>query len=140
MKASQADIFIIPGFDNSGPSHWQSRWEEKIKTARRIEQQDWQNPTEESWISTIIKEVETATRPAILVAHSLGVIATVKALHAIHPGTVKGAFLVGLPDVEREELEPAIMRSFAPIPATPLPCPAILVASHSDPLLHLSES
>ncbi|MGO8657408.1 alpha/beta hydrolase, partial [Rhizobium ruizarguesonis] len=35
MKASDADILIIPGYTNSGPGHWQSRWEAKLSTARR---------------------------------------------------------------------------------------------------------
>ena len=133
MKASEADIFIIPGLDNSGPDHWQSRWEEKIKSARRIEQADWSNPQMETWVTTIIGEVEKATRPAILVAHSLGVVAAVKAAHAIAPGIVKGAFLVGLPNVESDDHVPGHIRHFAPIPTEPLPFPSILVASRTDP-------
>ncbi|MGO7423684.1 alpha/beta hydrolase, partial [Rhizobium ruizarguesonis] len=38
MKASDADILIFPGYTNSGPGHWQSRWEAKLSTARRVEQ------------------------------------------------------------------------------------------------------
>ncbi|SFO79462.1 hypothetical protein SAMN04488056_1131 [Cohaesibacter marisflavi] len=133
MKASEADIFIIPGLDNSGPDHWQSRWEDKIKSARRIEQEDWANPQMESWVSRIIADVEQAKRPAVLVAHSLGVVATVKAAAAIAPGIVKGAFLVGMPNVESDDHVPGHIRHFAPIPEEPLPFPSILVASRSDP-------
>ncbi|PLW78791.1 RBBP9/YdeN family alpha/beta hydrolase [Cohaesibacter celericrescens] len=133
MKASEADIFIIPGLDNSGPDHWQSRWEAKIRSARRIEQADWSNPQLESWVSTILRDVEAANRPAVLVAHSLGVVAAVKAAHAIKPGLVKGAFLVGLPNVESDEHVPELIRHFAPIPEHKLPFPSILVASRSDP-------
>jgi predicted alpha/beta hydrolase family esterase len=133
MKASEADIFIIPGLDNSGPGHWQTRWEDKIKSARRIEQTDWSKPEPESWVSTIIQEVEKAKRPAVLVAHSLGVVAAVKAAHAIKPGIVKGAYLVGMPNVESDAHVPAALRSFAPIPDVKLPFPSILVASRTDP-------
>ncbi|MCV6574885.1 MAG: alpha/beta hydrolase [Cohaesibacter sp.] len=133
MKASEADIFIIPGLDNSGPGHWQSRWEDKIKTARRIEQADWSNPEPESWVSTIIQEVEKARRPAVLVAHSLGVLASVKAAHAIKPGIVKGAYLVGMPNVQSDKHVPANLQKFAPIPQSQLPFPSILVASRNDP-------
>ena len=38
MKAADADILIIPGYKNSGPDHWQSRWQAKLSTARRVEQ------------------------------------------------------------------------------------------------------
>ena len=133
MKASEADIFIIPGLDNSGPSHWQSRWEDKIRSARRIEQENWANPQMEAWVSKIIAEVEKATKPAVLVAHSLGVVAAVKAAHAITPGIVRGAFLVGLPNVESDDHAPGHIRHFAPIPTEPLPFPSILVASRTDP-------
>ena len=44
MKTSEADILIVPGWLNSGPDHWQSRWERNLKTARRIEQDDWHAP------------------------------------------------------------------------------------------------
>ncbi|MCA3663052.1 MAG: alpha/beta hydrolase, partial [Methylobacterium sp.] len=27
MKTAEASILILPGFMNSGPEHWQSRWE-----------------------------------------------------------------------------------------------------------------
>ncbi|TIM62907.1 MAG: alpha/beta hydrolase, partial [Mesorhizobium sp.] len=26
MKVRDADILIVPGYTNSGPDHWQSRW------------------------------------------------------------------------------------------------------------------
>ena len=77
----------------------------------------------ESWVSRIIADVEQAKRPAVLVAHSLGVVATVKAAAAIAPGIVKGAFLVGMPNVESDEHVPEHIRHFAPIPEEPLALP-----------------
>ena len=41
MRTSDADILMVPGWNGSGPDHWQSRWERNLKTARRIEQDDW---------------------------------------------------------------------------------------------------
>jgi len=38
MKIRDADILIIPGYRNSEPDHWQSRWQAKMATARRVEQ------------------------------------------------------------------------------------------------------
>jgi predicted alpha/beta hydrolase family esterase len=44
MKAADADILIVPGVNGSGPDHWQTRWERKLSTARRVEQADWDSP------------------------------------------------------------------------------------------------
>jgi predicted alpha/beta hydrolase family esterase len=70
---------------------------------------DWDHPEPEPWRDAVI-----APPPAP------------------PPGTVRGAFLVALPDVERPDL-PGLLRAFAPIPHDPLPFPAVLVASRSDP-------
>ncbi len=44
MKIRDADIIIIPGYTNSGPDHWQSRWEAKLPNTIRVEQDDWHKP------------------------------------------------------------------------------------------------
>src|SRR3546814_16327297 len=51
MKASDADILIIPGYTSSGPDHWQSRWQEKLSTARRVEQAEWVKPVKDDWVA-----------------------------------------------------------------------------------------
>ncbi len=68
MQVSQADILIIPGLGNSGPDHWQSRWEAKLPTARRVEQGDWNSPDIAAWSARLREEAEKATRPLVLVA------------------------------------------------------------------------
>ena len=50
MKVKDADILIIPGFNNAGPAHWQSRWEARLSTARRIEGVDWHKPERQAWV------------------------------------------------------------------------------------------
>jgi predicted alpha/beta hydrolase family esterase len=42
MRTSDADLLIVPGLGGSGPDHWQTRWEQKLSTARRVEQSDWE--------------------------------------------------------------------------------------------------
>lgn len=133
MKTSDCDILIVPGYENSGIDHWQSRWERQLSTARRIEQESWDEPSKDAWIGRIIQEVAKARLPVVLVGHSLGVVAVAHAAPLLAPGKVQGAFLVGLPDVERPDFVPAIDRSFAPIPRDPLPFPSVLVASRTDP-------
>ena len=132
MRTSDCDILIVPGYTNSGPDHWQSRWQHRLSTAHRVEQDDWDSPARDAWVSRLLRTVERCRRPVILVAHSLGVITVVHAAPML-PKVVRGAFLVAAPDVEAPELTPPIERSFAPIPHDPLPFPSLLVASRSDP-------
>ena len=40
MRTSECDILIVPGHENSGPDHWQTRWERQLSTARRVEQDE----------------------------------------------------------------------------------------------------
>ncbi len=106
MKTSDADILIVPGWLNSGPDHWQSRWERNLKTARRIDQDDWHAPERHAWVANIVAAVSEASRPAVLVAHSLGVIAVVHAAPKLAPGSVAGAFLVAPADVDNTQSWP----------------------------------
>jgi uncharacterized protein len=133
MKTSDCDILIVPGYENSDADHWQSRWERQLSTARRIEQESWDAPNRKDWIERIVHEVEQARKPVVLVGHSLGVVAIAHAAPHLPKGKVQGAFLVGLPDVERPDFVPAIDQEFAPIPRDPLPFPSVLVASRTDP-------
>jgi predicted alpha/beta hydrolase family esterase len=131
MKLSEADILIIPGLYNSEPGHWQVRWADKMRNAAIVDQADFNDPDPEDWIDTIVKAVELAERPVVLVAHSLGCIAVVKAAAQLTDGKVKGAFLVSPPDVYRDSA-PEAVKDFAPIPRDPLPFPSLLVASSTD--------
>ncbi len=134
MKASDAEILIIPGYTNSGPAHWQSRWEEKLSTARRVEQQEWHKPVREDWVARIIKEVNAAQKPVVLVAHSLGVAAAIHAIpHFQRP--VAGAFLVAPPDVANATIRPQHLQTFGPYPRNPLPFPSMVIASKNDPFM-----
>jgi uncharacterized protein len=133
MRTSDCDIVMVPGYTNSGPEHWQTRWQRKLSTARRVEQDDWHSPTRAAWTSRLRETVEACRRPVVLVAHSLGVITVVQAAPLLPPEAVRGAFLVAPADVEDPDVIPAMDPSFAPIPRDPLPFPSLLVASRSDP-------
>lgn len=133
MKTADADILIVPGYTNSGPQHWQTRWEARLPTARRVDMGDWDAPRHDRWTGTLATAVASCTRPVILIAHSLGVVAVAHAAPLMPEGRVAGAFLVGLPDVELAPLPPAVDPAFAPIPRQSLPFPTVLVASRTDP-------
>ncbi len=125
MRTSDADIIIVPGHGNSGPEHWQTRWEQKLGSARRVAQGSWTKPDFTDWQDNVVRAAEAATRPAILVAHSLGVITVVHAAKRLAGTKVKGAFLVAPPGetymVEHEEID----LKFADVPRDPLPFPAV---------------
>ena len=77
MKTADADILIVPGLGHSGPGHWQHRWVEKIRNAKFVEQEEWDAPTLAGWLETLEREIMMATRPVVLVGHSLGVLTIV---------------------------------------------------------------
>jgi uncharacterized protein len=131
LRISDTDILIVPGLNNSGPGHWQSRWEAKLSTARRVNQDDWDHPTREAWVSRLIEEVTSSSRPAIIIAHSLGVATTAFAAPELK-GHVVGAMLVAPSDWDKPDLVPGYNLDFNPIPMVELPFPSLLVASQND--------
>ncbi len=140
MKTSEADLLIVPGWQNSGPDHWQSRWERQLKTARRVEQADWEYPLKDEWVARLVHEVGAASRPVVLIAHSCGATAVAHAAQAMNADRIAGAFLVAPPDMEVMDGWPANEGGFAPTPLTPMPFPSILVASSDDPYCTLEKS
>jgi len=119
---------IVPGWRNSGPGHWQSLWAESIPGALRVQQDDWVHPIREAWVRAIETGVHAATGPVVIVAHSLGCIATAH----LPPQTARrihAALLVAPADPERR----AALQDFAPVPHERLPYRSIVVASDNDP-------
>jgi predicted alpha/beta hydrolase family esterase len=133
MKTADCDILIIPGLGNSGPNHWQSRWESRLPTARRVHQADWDHPDRDAWSARIVGEVEASTRPVVLVAHSLGVVAVTHAAARLTSGKVRAAFLVAPADTTRADMPPEVARTFGAIPRDPLPFASMVIASRNDP-------
>jgi predicted alpha/beta hydrolase family esterase len=139
MRTSEADILLIPGMGDSGEGHWQSRWEAKLPTARRVVQMDWHRPRFQAWINNIRTAVDEAQRPVVIVAHSLGVTA---AIHATYntAGKIAGGFFVAPPSKASIKVIEAIDPAFAAEPAGVLSYPSIIVASRDDPFSDYAES
>ena len=129
-------VLVLPGWQNSGPGHWQTRWE-ALYGDRRVEQSDWMHPLRGDWMMRLdeaIGELEAAEEsPRVaLVAHSLGChLVSAWATHSGKTHRVQGALLVAPPDVERDEVR-AVLHSFTPIVREPLPFPALAVISSDD--------
>jgi predicted alpha/beta hydrolase family esterase len=131
-------VLIVPGWTNSGPEHWQSRWEKAHPTWRRVEQGDWDSPEPQAWLSALTAAVaETTARTGelpLLVGHSLGALLIAAWAAAQPDARAAAALLVAPPDVERSDT-PSELVSFAPMPRARLPFPSVLAASRTDPYL-----
>ena len=125
-------ILLLPGWQDSGPGHWQTEWE-RVYGDQRVQQHDWMRPLRGDWSARLEEVVADAPGDVVLAAHSLGCILTAWwAAHTRHAHKVRGALLVAPGDVERPDLS-AQLRGWAPIARQALPFPAVLVASHNDP-------
>ena len=126
------NILILPGWQNSDPDHWQSRWED-LYGYRRVDQHDWMTPKRGDWIARLEDVILGCDGPVVLVAHSLGCILTAAwAQVSRSTGRVQRALLVAPGDPEREELR-AHLPGWSPIVRQRLPFPAVLVGSRNDP-------
>lgn len=130
MKSN--NILILPGWQGSGPQHWQSLWQAQFGY-QRVDQHDWLQPLRGDWIARLEDVVLSTDEPAVLVAHSLGcMLVAAWAAHSRNAHRVKAALLVAPGDVEQEALRP-VLASWSPIPLQALPFKSTLVASQDDP-------
>ncbi len=136
MKVKDSDILMVPGYTNSGPEHWQTRWQSRLSTARRVEQAEWLKPVCEDWVAEVASAVNAAERPVVLVAHSLGIPTAIRAI-PLFRRRVAGAFFVAPPDVANPQIRPKHLMTFGPYPRDPLPFPSVTVASSNDPFCTL---
>lgn len=133
-------VLVLPGWNGSGPDHWQTIWEHKYPALRRVEQRSWAEPKPKEWIEAISDAVWNADAPVVLVAHSLACIAVAHWVRAERSLTrsVEAALLVAPADVEDPCRSPDVLRTFAPIPRACLPFSSTFVASRNDPYMPLS--
>jgi uncharacterized protein len=137
-------VLVLPGWQNSGPRHWQSRWEALYGDVR-VEQSDWMHPLRGDWMMRLdeaIGELEAREpQPQVaLVAHSLGCqLVAAWAAHSRKTARVRAALLVAPPDVERDEVR-GVLHSFVPIVRERLPFPSLAVISTDDPFCTLDRA
>jgi uncharacterized protein len=127
-------VLLLPGWLDSGPSHWQSRWQ-ALHGDLRVQQSDWLRPKRGDWMARLEEVLLQAgdDRPVLLAAHSLGChLVAAWAAHSRHAGRVQGALLVAPPDIERDDMPPNL-RPWRPAVRARLPFAAIAVASSNDP-------
>lgn len=136
-------ILIVPESAETGPDHWQARWERHRGNCRRLELGMWGAPHRNTWINqlnlAIYRAASDLGRPVLLVGHGLGCLTIAWWADYEQPasdGPVIGALLVAPPDPDRLARDPCLAK-FVATPRKPLPFPAYLVASANDPACSL---
>lgn len=131
-------VLILPGLYNSGPQHWQSRWEMLHPSFSRVVQREWHSPDCEEWLATLDAAINESGEPALLVAHSTAC-CLVARWSEHHNGPVRGALLVAPADSEAPSYPPE-PTGFQPMPCRRLPFPSIMVTSNNDPYVRLDRA
>ena len=125
--SARYDFVLVPGLYDSGPEHWQSIWQTRHDFWLRVNQSRWNNPDIGLWIDAIRRLLAGRHRPAILIGHSFGALASC-CVAASGEQPVVGLLLVAPSEPSRFEVDDHV-------PVTRLGVPAIVVASHNDPLM-----
>jgi predicted alpha/beta hydrolase family esterase len=124
--------FTVPGLNGSSETHWQSLWETACPEITRITQPYWDIPSLPTWSNQIITALSASSRPAVMIAHSFGCLATIHAsLDKKIP--IAGAFLVAPADPEKFGL-------ITELSIGPLPFPSVLIASSNDPWMQVNRA
>jgi predicted alpha/beta hydrolase family esterase len=131
-NATTPRFLLLPGWMDSGPTHWQSRWE-ALHGDERVQQDDWVWPRRGDWMARLDEVLLADPRPAVLIAHSLGCqLVASWAAHSKHTHRVLAALLVAPPDTEAADMPPQL-HNWRPIVRQPLPFPAVALFSTDDP-------
>lgn len=128
-------VLLLPGWQNSGAGHWQSRWQ-TLLGCTRVQQADWHWPRRGDWMSQLEVAVLASAEagpPLLLAAHSLGChLVAAWAAHTGNARRVRGALLVAPPDTARADMPPQLA-GWRHIVRQRLPFAAQAVISSDDP-------
>jgi uncharacterized protein len=124
-------VVNVSGISNSGPTHWQSRWEKIHSDVTRVMQADWENPACDLWAAQLDAHVRSLFHAPIIVGHSLGCLVVARWLERYSPN-IRGALLVAVPDPSGPNFpEQAI--GFEDIPAKITGYRIKILSSSNDP-------
>ena len=127
--ATRATLVLVPGLNDSGPEHWQSHWQRRHDFWLRLNHSRWDTPDIGRWTSALRRQLAGTSRPAILVGHSFGALASVAfTLDPCREAPLAGLMLVAPAEPARFEVEDEV-------PAEPLGLPTVVVASRNDPVM-----
>jgi len=138
---SEFDVLTLPGWQGSGPDHWQTHWEGALPAVRRVHQNDWQQPVYADWSRTLTAAVAACTQPVIIVAHSLANALVARWAQEKGAGQVAGSFMVAPSDIGRFVGTPQLVATgFDPLVLERLPFPAVVLASRNDERVALAHA
>jgi serine hydrolase len=123
---------IIPGLGGVEVDHWQSRWNREQPNTVMVQQRNWDQPDPAEWIAALDATIRQTTGPVVVIAHSLGC-HTLAHWATRHSSPVRAALLVAPPDIDHSAAHGAPIACFGPPAPGPLPFPAMLAASRTDP-------
>lgn len=135
-------VLTVPGLGGSGPSHWQTLWEQARPDTVRVELGMWNTPHRNAWVTRLDEAIRRAEAPVVLAAHSLGCLAVAwwaQLSPQPYGWPVAGALLVAPADADRRDAQPELT-AFAPTPRVSLPFPSIVVASSDDPWVSIERA
>lgn len=125
-------FIIVPGLDGSDPDHWQSTWQAQwLPNTTRIAPASWTAPDLPDWTNAITNAL--TPEPTVLITHSLGCHAATHYVAANPRSAVRGVFLVAPPDPLAPTFPTDLLPTFTGLTPSPLPVPAVLIASDNDP-------
>jgi predicted alpha/beta hydrolase family esterase len=129
-------LLIVPGIKDSGPEHWQTLWERR-HGGRRFAPSSFAQPDAWDWVSSIEREAAALGPDILVIAHSLGCLATAHLAATSAP--FRGVVLVAPPDIEEPSF-PDDARRFDELTTAPLRVPGVLLSSRDDPYATTSGS
>jgi predicted alpha/beta hydrolase family esterase len=125
---SSAPVLLVPGLNNSGPLHWQTLWEGERSEFVRVYPRDYAAADLDVWAAAVARAVRAARLAPIIVAHSFGCLATLRA--ATLGARFRAALLVAPADPDRFD-------AGTMLPCARLPFPSTVIGSTNDPWLKL---
>jgi uncharacterized protein len=132
FRGDRVRVLVIPGLNDSGPTHWQSHLQAHFRHAVRVQQVDWATPDLNAWAERI--DATLAAQPParwVAVAHSFGCLALLHHLATREPNSkhhqgVQSALLVAPADPDKFGIAPLLPQGHPGIDT-------VLIASETDP-------
>jgi uncharacterized protein len=139
-SAAPCRVLLLPGWQDSGPGHWQSLWQ-AAHGFERVQQADWHWPRQGDWMAQLDEAVlASPLTPTVLAAHSLGcLLVAAWAAHSQHTACVRGALLVAPPDTTHASTPPQLA-NWRRVARQRLPFAAHVVFSSDDPFCAPSQA
>src|SRR3954470_13978209 len=144
MKAAPTILFV-PGLRDHVEAHWQTILARKIPGSRTVPPLERDKLSCEAHVAALHAAFQRVTGPAVLVAHSAGVMIALHWVRRVSP-PIHGALLAAPADLESAlpagypGLASIVENGWVPVPRQKLPFPAIVAASTNDRLCAFERS